>query len=227
MCRRLRRTPLCRPCAPKRARRHRAALSKFFITDAIATASFRSGSAKVISQRRRSSTKPRRDRSSRARPFINQRGLPELREAIARYLARVYASETPLRGLYAAERFSVTIGGMHALQLALRLVAGAGDEAIVITPAWPNFRGALTVSGASVIERPLHFSGAGAAGQWQLDLAQLGSRAHVANARHYNQFTEQSDRLDRFTRRACDNPRHRASPRLVDHRRRDLRPLFL
>jgi aspartate/methionine/tyrosine aminotransferase len=106
--------------------------------------------------------------------YTNQRGLPELREAIARYLARVYASETPLRGLYAAERFSVTIGGMHALQLALRLVAGAGDEAIVITPAWPNFRGALTVSGASVIEMPLHFSGAGAAGQWQLDLAQLG-----------------------------------------------------
>src|SRR5947209_9496263 len=105
--------------------------------------------------------------------YTNQRGLPELREAIARYLAAVYAPMSPLRGLYAAERFSVTIGGMHAVQIALRLVAGAGDEAIVITPAWPNFRGALTVTGANVTEVPLRFSGAGAAGQWHLDLAQL------------------------------------------------------
>jgi aspartate/methionine/tyrosine aminotransferase len=66
--------------------------------------------------------------------------LPELREAIARYLAGVYRAETRQRGLYAPERFSVTVGGMHALQIALQLVAGAGDEAIVITPAWPNFR---------------------------------------------------------------------------------------
>ncbi|MEA2841809.1 MAG: hypothetical protein QOF41_3139 [Methylobacteriaceae bacterium] len=105
--------------------------------------------------------------------YTNQRGLPELREAIARYLVSVYASGSALRGLYAPERFSVTIGGMHAVQIALRLVAGAGDEAVVITPAWPNFRGALTVSGAAVTEVPLHFCGKGAAGQWHLDLDQL------------------------------------------------------
>jgi aspartate/methionine/tyrosine aminotransferase len=104
--------------------------------------------------------------------YTSQRGLPELREGIARYLAHVYAPGS-LGGLYAPERFSVTIGGMHAVQIALRLVAGAGDEAIVITPAWPNFRGALTVTGANVTEVPLRFSGAGAAGQWHLDLAQL------------------------------------------------------
>jgi aspartate/methionine/tyrosine aminotransferase len=102
--------------------------------------------------------------------YTNQRGLPELREAIARYLVSVYAPAASLSGLYAPERFSVTIGGMHAVQIALRLVAGAGDEAIVITPAWPNFRGALTVSGANIIEVPLLFSGAGALGQWQLDV---------------------------------------------------------
>src|ERR1700744_2317217 len=94
--------------------------------------------------------------------YTNQRGLPALRETIARYLARVYAPESPLTGLYAPERFSATIGGMHALQIALRLVAGARDEAIVITPAWPNFRGALTVAGATIIEVPLLFRGAGA-----------------------------------------------------------------
>jgi aspartate/methionine/tyrosine aminotransferase len=105
--------------------------------------------------------------------YTSQRGLPELREAIARYLARVYAPESPLEGLYAPERFSVTIGGMHALQIALRLVAGTGDETIVITPAWPNFRGALTVTGATIIEVPLLFCGAGASGRWRLDMDRL------------------------------------------------------
>jgi aspartate/methionine/tyrosine aminotransferase len=105
--------------------------------------------------------------------YTNQRGLPELRDAIARYLADVYAPNAALRGLYSPERFSVTIGGMHAVQIALRLVAGAGDEAIVITPAWPNFRGALTVSGANVIEVPLLFSGVSTKGQWRLDLDRL------------------------------------------------------
>jgi aspartate/methionine/tyrosine aminotransferase len=105
--------------------------------------------------------------------YTNQRGLPELREAIARYLVSVYAPAASLSNLYAPERFSVTIGGMHAVQIALRLVAGAGDEAIVITPAWPNFRGALTVSGANIIEVPLLFSGAGALGQWQLDVDRI------------------------------------------------------
>ncbi|MBV8849904.1 MAG: pyridoxal phosphate-dependent aminotransferase [Methylobacteriaceae bacterium] len=105
--------------------------------------------------------------------YTNQRGLPELRETIAQYLARVYTLKSPLDGLYSPERFSVTIGGMHALQIALRLVAGAGDEAVVITPAWPNFRGALMVTGTGVTEVPLQFSGAGAGGQWDLDLDRL------------------------------------------------------
>jgi aspartate/methionine/tyrosine aminotransferase len=105
--------------------------------------------------------------------YTSQRGLSELREAIARYLARIYSPGSRLDGLYAPERFSITVGGMHALQIALRLVAGAGDEAIVITPAWPNFRGALTVSGASATEVPLLFSGTGAASQWTLDLNRL------------------------------------------------------
>lgn len=120
--------------------------------------------------------------------YTNQRGLPELREAVARYLADVYTSKPTRSGLYSPDRFSVTIGGMHALQIALRLVAGAGDEAIVITPAWPNFRGALMVTGTGVIEVPLHFSGTGAEGRWQLDLDRMismltpRSRAIIVNS---------------------------------------------
>jgi aspartate/methionine/tyrosine aminotransferase len=114
--------------------------------------------------------------------YTNQRGLPELREAIARYMRSVYRPNSSREGLYAPDRFSVTIGGMHALQIASRLVAGAEDEVVVLTPAWPNFRGALTVAGAGVIEVPLVFSGTGGAGKWALDMQHV-ARALTARTR--------------------------------------------
>ena len=69
-----------------------------------------------------------------------------MREAIARYLGGVYGKEL------SPERFFVTIGGMHALQMAMRIVSGPGDEIIVPTPAWPNFGGAIAVNGGVVRE---------------------------------------------------------------------------
>src|SRR6187397_277754 len=73
-----------------------------------------------------------------------QRGIPPLREALARYHERLYRRPSD------PERFFVTIGGMHALQTAVRMIAGAGDEVVIPTPAWPNFAGALSVVGARV-----------------------------------------------------------------------------
>jgi aspartate/methionine/tyrosine aminotransferase len=90
--------------------------------------------------------------------YAAQAGIPDLRQAIARYMSRHYGAtfEThvgPLR----PERFFVTAGGMHALQLAVRLVAGFGDEVIVPTPAWPNFFGVLTAGGVRISGVPLDF----------------------------------------------------------------------
>jgi aspartate/methionine/tyrosine aminotransferase len=79
--------------------------------------------------------------------YTYQRGVPELRAAIAAYMTRVYGS-APGGGAFSPENFFVTIGGMHAIELATRMIAGPGDEAIVPTPAWPNFVGALEISGA-------------------------------------------------------------------------------
>ena len=95
--------------------------------------------------------------------YTHQAGLPALREAIARYLSRCYGREV------GAERIFVTSGGMHALQIAVAMVAGSGDEVIVPTPAWPNFRGALTVNGAETRDVPMRFGNDG----WQLDLERL------------------------------------------------------
>ena len=94
-----------------------------------------------------------------------QRGIPELRQALARYHERLYGH------VFDPERFSVTVGGMHAAQIAVRIAAGQGDEVLIPTPAWPNFRGALTVAGASAVAVPM---ASGAAG-WTLDLDRLSA----------------------------------------------------
>ena len=70
-----------------------------------------------------------------------QRGIPELRQALARYHARHFDRE------FVPEEFLVTGGGMQAIQLALQATAGAGDEVIYMSPAWPNFPGAAGVAG--------------------------------------------------------------------------------
>jgi aspartate/methionine/tyrosine aminotransferase len=89
-----------------------------------------------------------------------QRGLPELRGALADYHRRVYGRD------FTAERFFVTVGGMLAIQLAVRLTAGSGDEIIVPTPAWPNSPAAIEVGGARARPVPMTFGNAG----WTLDL---------------------------------------------------------
>lgn len=109
-------------------------------------------------------------------------GIPDYRQAISRFMSKLYGQDLP------PERFFATIGGMHALQMAVRIVCGVGEEVIVPTPAWPNFVGALTVSGATPVELPLHFDPSRTDGGWYLDLDQLAdavtprTRAIVINS---------------------------------------------
>ena len=98
--------------------------------------------------------------------YTAQRGLPALRDAIAAYMTRCYGG--PGRS-FAPDQFFVTTGGMHALQIAMRLLAGPGDEVIVPTPAWPNFEAALTISGARTVGVALDLSDLGAGLRWRLD----------------------------------------------------------
>ena len=79
--------------------------------------------------------KPAADSLLKGETFYTwQRGAPELRQAIADYMSGVYATPFAGEGAFTPERFFVTIGGMHALQIALRMACGNGDEAIVPTP---------------------------------------------------------------------------------------------
>ncbi len=91
-----------------------------------------------------------------------QRGIPELREALARYMRRVYGGD------FSPENFFVTIGGMQAVDIAFRLVAGPGDEVITPTPAWPNTAGVIAMLGATCVSVPLD-DGA----RWSLDIERM------------------------------------------------------
>ena len=106
--------------------------------------------------------------------YADQRGLPALREAISRYMTHVYGSPfAGLKGDFSADRFYVTIGGMHAIQMAIRLVAGTGDEVMLLTPAWPNFAGALAVAGVAAVEVPLALKADAQGLAWQLDIGRI------------------------------------------------------
>jgi len=72
-----------------------------------------------------------------------QRGIPELRQALADYHTRHFG------GSFQPEEFIVTGSGMQSIQMALDAVAGHGDEVIHLSPAWPNFPAAVGISGAT------------------------------------------------------------------------------
>ncbi|MDP8920039.1 MAG: aminotransferase class I/II-fold pyridoxal phosphate-dependent enzyme, partial [Pseudomonadota bacterium] len=95
--------------------------------------------------------------------YTYQRGIPELRQAIARYHEGVY------RKAFDPERFFVTSGGMPAMQLAFRMLSGNGDEVLIPTPAWPNFAGAITIAGARPVAVPMTIDAKG----WHLDFERL------------------------------------------------------
>ena len=105
--------------------------------------------------------------------YTYQRGLPPLREAIAAYHTRHYGRT------FSPEDFFVTGGGMQAIQLAFQMTVGAGDEVIVPTPAWPNFRGAVETTGAKIKPVAMTLGPDG----WRLDLdkvfAAVGPKTRV------------------------------------------------
>ncbi|HXW20045.1 MAG TPA: pyridoxal phosphate-dependent aminotransferase [Roseiarcus sp.] len=101
--------------------------------------------------------------------YTYQRGVPKLREAIARYMTRVYGA-APGGNAFAPEQFFVTCGGMHALEIAVRLAAGPGEEILVPSPAWPNFQGAIAIAGARTVFAPM-IEGT----SWRLDLDGLSA----------------------------------------------------
>jgi aspartate/methionine/tyrosine aminotransferase len=94
--------------------------------------------------------------------YAHNLGLPELREALAGYVAQAH-------GPTDVARIAVTSSGVSALMLAMQALAGAGDEVVAVVPVWPNLTAQPAIMGAKVKRVSLvpH------AGAWQLDVEAL------------------------------------------------------
>ncbi|MFS8114846.1 pyridoxal phosphate-dependent aminotransferase [Rhizobium jaguaris] len=92
-----------------------------------------------------------------------QRGIPELRQALADYYGRHFGTSLPM------EHFYVVGSGMQAIQLSVQAITSPGDEMVYLSPAWPNIAAALEIAGARSVPVPLQFEH----GKWSLDLGRL------------------------------------------------------
>jgi aspartate aminotransferase len=80
--------------------------------------------------------------------YTENAGLPTLRRAIAEHYRRLHRVE-----LDPAGEIVITASGVQALHVGIRAVLDPGDEALVLTPAWPN--GASNVAMASAVAREI------------------------------------------------------------------------
>ena len=94
--------------------------------------------------------------------YAHNLGLPELREALSRYIGTLHRPVS-------ADRIAVTSSGVNALMLAMQALAGPGDEVVAVVPVWPNLTAQPVILGASVKRVSLQVR----VGAWQLDIEAL------------------------------------------------------
>jgi aspartate/methionine/tyrosine aminotransferase len=81
--------------------------------------------------------------------YTENAGLPSLRAAIAAHYRRLQAVD-----LDPAREIVVTASGVQALNLGIRCALDPGDEALVLTPAWPNGSCSALMANAAVRHVP-------------------------------------------------------------------------
>ena len=96
--------------------------------------------------------------------YTENAGLPSLRKALARYYQELHAVD-----LDPAADIVVTASGVQALNVGIRCVLDPGDEALVLTPAWPNGAANVAMANATPIEIPHVLVG----DRYQIDFAAL------------------------------------------------------
>ncbi|HWY48676.1 MAG TPA: pyridoxal phosphate-dependent aminotransferase [Bryobacteraceae bacterium] len=96
--------------------------------------------------------------------YTENAGLPSLRKSLARYYQELQGVE-----LDPANEIVITASGVQALNLGIRCVIDPGDEALVLTPAWPN--GASNVAMANGVAKEIAQPLVG--DRYQIDFAAL------------------------------------------------------
>lgn len=85
--------------------------------------------------------------------YTSNAGMPSTREAIARYYSTVQnVSVDP-------DNVVVTASGVQGLNVGIRCLLDPGDEAIVLTPNWPNASAIAQMCNAVPVEVPLVLAG--------------------------------------------------------------------
>jgi len=116
--------------------------------------------------------------------YSENAGLPMLRREIAAHYRRLHGVE-----LDPEREIVITASGVHALHLAIRSVLDPGDEAIILSPAWPNSTSIIALSHGVPIDVPLTLTGE----RYEIDLAAL--RAAVSPRTRLLVFTSPSNPL--------------------------------
>ena len=99
--------------------------------------------------------------------YAQNRGIPELREAIADY------SENMIGRQIGVDRITASVSGMAAIMLTSEVLVDNGDNVVVVGPVWPNCKGTVFIMGGEARTAPLR---ADFSGQWHLDLDDIRSR---------------------------------------------------
>jgi aspartate aminotransferase len=95
--------------------------------------------------------------------YTPNRGIPELREAVAGYASG-------LRGrTIASDRISITASGVNAIMLVMQTLVDPGDNVVLVTPLWPNCADAVAALNGEPRRAPLK----SVDGRWELDLDRL------------------------------------------------------
>ncbi|MGD0298544.1 MAG: pyridoxal phosphate-dependent aminotransferase [Bryobacteraceae bacterium] len=79
--------------------------------------------------------------------YTENAGLPSLRKALARYYQELQGVE-----LDPAGEIVITASGVQALNVGIRCVLDPGDEALVLTPAWPNGASNVAMFNGTAVE---------------------------------------------------------------------------
>jgi len=96
--------------------------------------------------------------------YTENAGLPGLRQDLADYYARLH--EVRLDPL---SEIVVTASGVQALNVGIRCVLDPGDEALALTPAWPNASAIIRMDNATPLAMPLVLRG----GRYTIDFGAL------------------------------------------------------
>ena len=81
--------------------------------------------------------------------YTENAGLASLRRAIAEHYRRLHSVELDPSG-----EIVVTASGVQALHLGIRCALDPGDQALVLTPAWPNGASDVAMANAAVCQVP-------------------------------------------------------------------------